>query len=273
MTYILHIIFSQGVVLTLFIYSVAVFFAFVENVYPQAHYPVQLTTRKSRIRRWARNVEFYLINSALLSPLYEAIPLLIIAHLSVHYTFSNNPFYIIFAILILDLALYVAHWLNHHIPIFWAFHRVHHMDEFLDASSGFRFHMFEISQTILVRSILIAVLGINPKTILIYVFISAFVLIYEHSNVRLNSNLEKLINLVFVTPRMHWIHHNRTLPETNTNYSVIFSFWDRIFNTLSTTARSNKVVVGLAEIPDQPIVKLVFFPFISLRCKRHRHSK
>ena len=266
MAYITQLVSSQTTLLMLFIYSVALFFVFLENVNPQATYPASLTAPRQRFKRWLRNSGFYAVN-VLLSPFYEVLPLLIIAHLSIAHPLANNPFYIIFAILLLDLSLYIAHWLNHNLRIFWAFHRIHHMDEFLDTTTAFRFHLFEILQTVLVRSLIIVLLGINPKTITIYIFISALILIYEHTNVKTNPYLEKIINLVFVTPNMHWVHHNATLPETNTNYSIIFSFWDRLFGTLSPTVRSNKTVVGLATIPDQAIVKLVFFPFIKTRTK------
>ena len=35
----------------------------------------------------------------------------------------------------------------------------------------------------------------------------------------------------FTTPAMHRVHHSRRPEETDTNYSNIFSVWDRLFGT------------------------------------------
>ena len=46
-------------------------------------------------------------------------------------------------ILLSDLNSYAAHRLYHRVPLFWRFHRVHHSDIELDASSALRMHPFE----------------------------------------------------------------------------------------------------------------------------------
>jgi len=272
MIYISHIISGQFNIIILFTYLTAVFFAFVENVFPQTSYPKKLLISHHRTKRWARNIGLYFIN-VLLSPLYKIIPLFIAAHLAIQNTFTNNPIYIVLGILLLDLSLYVDHWLDHHLPFFWAFHRVHHMDEFLDITSAFRFHMFETTRTTIVQSLIIILLGLSHLTVIVFLFIAHFILIYEHSNIRINRKLEKLIGLMFITPEMHWVHHNATLPQTNTNYGVIFSFWDRLFGTLSATIRSDKIIIGLSHIPDQSIFKLIIFPFVKVRSKALFKSK
>src|SRR5207247_2445524 len=42
---------------------------------------------------------------------------------------------------------------------------------------------------------------------------------------------DRALRWVVVTPRMHWVHHSRWQPETDSNYAGIFSFWDRLFGT------------------------------------------
>lgn len=46
-------------------------------------------------------------------------------------------------ILLSDLNGYLAHRLYHKVPLFWRFHKVHHSDVELDASSALRMHPFE----------------------------------------------------------------------------------------------------------------------------------
>ena len=168
-------------------------------------------------------------------------------------------------IVMLDFSVYWSHRLSHTVPWLWAYHRVHHMDEFLDVTSAFRFHLFEVIQTIVARTFVVYLMGLNSQTVLIYLYLNAVVLTYQHTNVRTPPVLEKVIGKVFVTPAIHWIHHHESLPETNTNYCIIFSCWDRIFATRSDTARTPHTPIGLDSIDDQSIWRLQLFPAIRSR--------
>ena len=48
-----------------------------------------------------------------------------------------------------------------------------------------------------------------------------------------------------MTPRMHGIHHSVEERETNANWSVIFSWWDRLHRTLRLGAPGTAPVIGL----------------------------
>jgi len=50
-----------------------------------------------------------------------------------------------------------------------------------------------------------------------------------HSSVRLP--FSKYLELVFITPRLHFVHHHPNPRFTNSNYGFIFSIWDRAFGT------------------------------------------
>ena len=56
------------------------------------------------------------------------------------------PFWVslFISILLLDLGIWFQHFLFHKYNIFWRFHKIHHSDEELDFSTGFRFHPVEI---------------------------------------------------------------------------------------------------------------------------------
>jgi hypothetical protein len=47
-------------------------------------------------------------------------------------------------------------------------------------------------------------------------------------------------------PRMHGIHHSVVRDETNSNYSVVFSWWDRLHRTLRLHVPQNKIRIGVA---------------------------
>src|SRR6185436_18044902 len=49
------------------------------------------------------------------------------------------------AFLLMDLWMYVWHRMNHRIPFFWRFHRVHHSDPHMDVTTASRFHVGEMA--------------------------------------------------------------------------------------------------------------------------------
>jgi hypothetical protein len=44
---------------------------------------------------------------------------------------------------------------------------------------------------------------------------------------------------------MHGIHHSMIREETDSNYSVIFSFWDRLHRTIKLNVPQNLIVTGV----------------------------
>ena len=135
-------------------------------------------------------------------------------------------------VLWLDLTFYYWHRFNHLRPLLWRFHNVHHVDPDLDVTTSFRFHFGEVLYSTPFRVLQVGLLGISPVTFLLYEFMFNCGTMFHHSNIRLPLTLERLVNKVFVTPRMHGIHHSALGPETNSNYSVVFSGWDRLNRSL-----------------------------------------
>ena len=123
----------------------------------------------------------------------------------------------------MDLTFYYWHRLNHLRPLLWRFHNVHHVDPDMDVTTSFRFHLGEVLYSTLFRLLQVGLMGVSPLTYLLYEFIFNCATMFHHSNVRLPLAWERLLNRVFVTPRMHGVHHSALGPETNSNYSVIFS--------------------------------------------------
>jgi sterol desaturase/sphingolipid hydroxylase (fatty acid hydroxylase superfamily) len=126
--------------------------------------------------------------------------------------------------LLLDYTNYLWHVLNHKVPLLWRFHVVHHSDKDLDLTTAIRFHFGEIIGSIFYRGFFVFVSGATP----------------------------------------HGIHHSVVPEETNSNYSVIFSFWDRLHQTLRLSKPQHEVVIGLPEF-NQPelltVARLLKLPF------------
>src|SRR5262249_48606725 len=134
--------------------------------------------------------------------------------------------------LLLDLSFYYWHLLNHRIPFLWRFHNVHHIDPELDVSTGFRFHFGEVLFSTLFRVAQVLLIGPSLAAFTLYEVIFQANTLFHHSNLRLPIGLERCLNLFLVTPRMHGIHHSQVRAETNSNYGVVFCWWDRIHRSL-----------------------------------------
>lgn len=148
-------------------------------------------------------------------------------------------------VLWLDLTFYYWHRFNHLHPLLWRFHNVHHVDPDLDVTTSFRFHFGEVIYSTPFRVLQVGLLGVSPATYLLYEFLFNCATMFQHSNVRLPLALERLLNKVLVTPRMHGIHHSAVGPETNSNYSVVFSCWDRLNMSLRLNVPQAEVVIGV----------------------------
>lgn len=147
--------------------------------------------------------------------------------------------------LLLDLAFYYWHRLNHEWPALWRFHNVHHCDPDLGVSTSFRFHFGEVALSTVFRVVQVAVIGASLPVYVVYETAFQLNTLFHHSNVRLPIRLERWLNRLLVTPRMHGIHHSQVCEETNSNYSVVFSWWDRLHRTLRLNVPQNRIVIGV----------------------------
>ena len=68
----------------------------------------------------------------------------------------------------LDLWIYWWHRANHLVPLFWRFHQVHHLDEFLDVTTAVRFHFGEVVFSAFVRAAFIFVLAIPLSSVIVF---------------------------------------------------------------------------------------------------------
>ena len=170
--------------------------------------------------------------------------------------------------LLLDYSNYIWHILLHKLPVLWRFHLVHHTDLDLDISTAFRFHFGEMIGSVIFRGAAILLIGVSPVLVLIYEIAFEAATQFHHSNMKLPFRLEKILNYFIVTPRMHGIHHSMIRKETDSNYSVIFSFWDRIHNTVRLNVHQHEIVIGVPHYADEKeltIGHLLKIPFTRIR--------
>jgi sterol desaturase/sphingolipid hydroxylase (fatty acid hydroxylase superfamily) len=119
------------------------------------------------------------------------------------------------------------------------------VDPDLDVSTSFRFHFGEVLYSLGFRVVQVYLIGVSLFTYLVYELVFQCATMFHHSNVRLPITVERVLNNIVVTPRMHGIHHSIVRDETNSNYSVIFRWWDRMHGTLKLNVNQSDVVIGV----------------------------
>lgn len=152
--------------------------------------------------------------------------------------------------LILDYGNYLWHVLNHKIPLLWRFHLVHHTDLDMDTLTAFRFHFGEMIGSIFFRGLCVLIAGATAKQVLVYELLFETATQFHHSNSKIPIQLEVFLNKLIVTPRMHSIHHSINKTETDSNYSVIFSIWDRFHQTYNEILNKDQIIIGIPEYRD-----------------------
>lgn len=149
------------------------------------------------------------------------------------------------ALLAMDLAHYAFHWCAHNVRWIWRFHAIHHHDDKLNVTSAMRFHLAEVGVQCGAMLLLYAALGASMAQVLVYHLILSPVAMFHHANVRLPERVDLVLRWFIVTPRMHWMHHSRWQPETDSNYSSVLSVWDRLFGSYTPPRAPEEIEFGL----------------------------
>jgi sterol desaturase/sphingolipid hydroxylase (fatty acid hydroxylase superfamily) len=158
---------------------------------------------------------------------------------------------------LLDYTLYLWHRMNHCVPGLWRFHAVHHIDLDLDSTTGLRFHFGELALAAGFRAAQVLLLGVDRDTLRVWQQALLLSVVFHHSNLELPIELERGVELVFVTPRMHGIHHSANGDEMSTNYSSLLSWWDRVHGSLHLDTPQSAVTIGVDGFSDPERVTLV----------------
>jgi sterol desaturase/sphingolipid hydroxylase (fatty acid hydroxylase superfamily) len=228
---------------------------------------------RQRLRHGGHNIALAVFNTLVLSLVFGAATVGA-AHwaASRHFGLLHQlplawPARLLLALLLLDAWLYVWHRLNHHIPLLWRFHRVHHADDAMDVTTATRFHLGELSAAAVLRLGLIPLLGIEVTHLLVHETLVVAATMFHHANISLG-RWDAPLRWVIVTPFMHKVHHSHYRPETNSNYSVLFSWWDRLASTFRTRDDYATLKMGLDEFDGdrwQTFLGMLRTPLVNVR--------
>jgi sterol desaturase/sphingolipid hydroxylase (fatty acid hydroxylase superfamily) len=223
--------------------------------------PAAPRPHESDAPRLARNLGLWVAN-ALMNP-FITVPISVAASSFVLWSRPALPFWTGLALdlLVLDLWTYAWHRANHAWPLLWRFHRVHHLDQFLDTTSAVRFHPGEVLISALARTPLIVAVDVPIESIALFDTLALLGALFHHSNVRLPRRLEAVLRWVVVTPSHHWVHHHAMREDTDSNYGTLLTLWDRAFSSWSPTARVPGLEIGVENETDLKLPALVATPF------------
>jgi len=227
--------------------------------------------RKGRIHHALPNISMGIMNALVVSLLFSSFILAVIRWSEansfgiIRWIPGPSWFLGILGFLLFDLWMYGWHYANHNISFLWRFHRVHHADHMLDATTALRFHLGEMIFSSVLRLAIIPLIGLSWIELLIYELCLNPIIIFHHSNVALPEKYDRILRAVIVTPNFHRVHHSQVVSETNSNYSSIFSWWDRLTRTFRKRQDTHTLNYGLSYLPEaqwQGFQGMLKLPFI-----------
>ncbi|MSO71088.1 MAG: sterol desaturase family protein [Alphaproteobacteria bacterium] len=212
--------------------------------------------------RLARNGALWLLNAGL--SFWVTVPLT--AWATTHALWQRPDWWggalgLALDVALLEFWIYWWHRWNHELRFLWRFHEIHHLDQFLDASSAVRFHFGEVALSAAARALVVMALAVRLEAVLVFETVLLLVTVFHHSNVKLAPRFERALARVLITPSIHWVHHHARRSDTDANYGTVWSFWDRLFGTASPTPRTRDLAIGVEGVREQPLPALLLRPF------------
>jgi len=214
--------------------------------------------------RWTHNIAVAIINVLLVRVLFPsaAVGVAVFANergvgLLNMFPVPNLPAFA-FALLALDLTMYLMHLMFHAVPALWRVHRVHHADVDFDVTTGARFHPIQIVLSLPIKFAVIFALGLPVLAVLVFEAVFNALSLFNHANVRIPSAVGRGLPWFLVTPDMHRVHHSVVPSETNRNFGFNLPWWDRLFGTYlaQPAAGHERLVLGVSRFRDAAELRL-----------------
>ncbi len=220
--------------------------------------------RIGRRRRWPANLGVVALDTLLVRLLFpmSAVGLALLAEVrgwGLLNAFAVAGWIAIpLAVIVLDLAIYLQHVLFHAVPALWRLHRMHHADLEFDVTTGARFHPLEILLSMIIKLGVVAALGAPAIAVLIFEVLLNATSMFNHGNVRIPAQVDRVLRWMVVTPDMHRVHHSIERRETNSNFGFNLPWWDRLFGTYrdQPAAGHAAMVIGIEQFRDPAELRL-----------------
>ncbi|MHB8471647.1 MAG: sterol desaturase family protein [Gammaproteobacteria bacterium] len=226
----------------------------------------ELAAPRRRLRvtkswRWLNNAGLVVVSTVLLRIIFPAAAVGMAVFVQkqswglFNYYHWPEPLVIIAVVVIMDFMIYLQHIMVHAVPLLWRLHRVHHADLDIDVTTGARFHPLEIILSMLIKFAIIALLGAPAVAVIIFEVLLNATSMFNHSNVRMPTSVDKFLRAFLVTPDMHRVHHSVEDDETNSNFGFNLSWWDHLLGTYAAQPRAGheNMQIGIHTFRDEKL--------------------
>lgn len=209
-------------------------------------------------RRWVTNIGLFVLGLAIQRVLIPG-SVIVVAAAAVQtgnglFQLLGGPGWAVLpaALLLLDLWKYAEHRLYHWISLLWRIHMVHHSDVDADFTTTERHHPLEVLVGFAGTVSVIYLFGIPPVAVAVYILLATAVALFAHANIRVPERVDRWLRLVIVTPAVHAVHHSAARRETDSNFGMLLTVWDRAFGSwhAPTAADDAARVIGLEYFRD-----------------------
>ena len=211
-----------------------------------------------RRTRWPGNIGIVALNTVLVRLLFpaSAVTLALLAEANGWGLLQvwKVPFWLAgpFAVIVMDLIIYLQHVLFHAVPALWRLHRMHHADLEFDVTTGARFHPIEIALSMVIKLGAIVALGAPALAVLAFEILLNVTAMFNHSNIRIPVAVDRILRCFVVTPDMHRVHHSIVAGETNSNFGFNLPWWDRLCGSYrdQPSAGHEAMIIGIEQFRD-----------------------
>jgi sterol desaturase/sphingolipid hydroxylase (fatty acid hydroxylase superfamily) len=150
-------------------------------------------------------------------------------------------------LLVLDLADYWRHRLQHRWARWWALHSVHHSQRQMSFWADDRNHLLDDVIAGVWFAAIAFLIGVPPEQFVAAVMLMRFVESLSHANVRFGFG--RIGDRLLVSPRFHRTHHAVGIGHQGErfgcNFATLFPLWDIVFGTAEFAYRG--MATGIAD--------------------------
>jgi len=192
------------------------------------------------------------INTALNNAGIWLLPLFASLGLFSAYWPSDWPFWtqVVFAILVLDAGVTLAHYASHRLDVLWRFHAVHHSVERMYGFNGLMKHPVHQTIETVAGMTPLLLLGIPSPVAAAVVFAVVIQLLLQHSNIDYRTGPLKY---VLANAEVHRFHHRKGAGLGDVNFGLFTTLWDHLLGTFYYAPQRVEIdALGIGDRPDYP---------------------
>lgn len=138
----------------------------------------------------------------------------------------NLYFSTLIALLAFELMIYIWHRAMHSSKLLWRiFHQMHHSVERIDTFGAFYFSPLDMIGFTFIGSLTLSLLvGLSPQAISWFLYITMFLAIFQHTNIK----TPQWLGYIIQRPESHSVHHQKGVHKYNYSDLPVF---DILFGT------------------------------------------